>query len=86
MMVVAVLVLALAACTEPPAVRAEEVCDALCTCEAPLAPDRTTCTNTCNAQLATIAIPDSCLACLDEPLCTDRTTCLDACLPFQGTP
>ena len=80
------LAFAFAGCTEPPGVRVEEVCDALCTCNAQLTADPTQCASTCESQLGAIAIADSCLDCLDEPLCSTRTSCLLACLPLQGTP
>jgi len=84
---VAVIAIAIAGCAEPQDIRVEEVCDALCTCQAPVPADRGTCTQQCNTQLANLAVPDSCLACLDEPLCTTLDTCLEACLPVaQGNP
>ena len=78
------LALALGGCMQPPEVRAEEVCDALCACNAALTPNPAQCTSSCVTQLAPVAISDSCLDCLDEPLCTTRTSCLVACLPVQG--
>jgi hypothetical protein len=81
-----VLALALASCAEPPGIRVEEVCDAICACDAPVPADRGTCSMQCNTQLANLAVPDACLACLDEPLCTALDSCFHACLPPQVTP
>jgi hypothetical protein len=81
-----VIALALASCAEPPGLRVEEVCDAICTCDQPVPADRDPCNTQCNTQLANFTVPDSCLACLDEPLCTSLDTCFKACLPAQVTP
>jgi hypothetical protein len=80
------IAMAVAGCAEPPGIRVEEVCDSLCRCQAPIEADRAACTTQCNTQLANLAVPDGCLACLDEPLCTTLETCFEACLPPQVTP
>jgi hypothetical protein len=84
--IVAVIALAFAGCAEPPGIRVEEVCDALCRCEAPIPADRAPCTQQCTTQLANLTVPDSCLDCLDEPLCTATQSCFEACLPTPVTP
>lgn len=71
-------------CDQPADLPAQQLCDAVCDCEAPLPQEHAQCTSACITEVGTTAIPDTCLDCLDEPLCTLRETCIRACTPQTG--
>lgn len=83
--IASLLAIALAACDPPPPeLRTSELCESFCECQAPQEPAHDQCVSGCTAEIGPLAIPDACLACLDEPLCTLRERCVGQCLPAQG--
>lgn len=78
-----VLAVALAACADPDAIAALQICDAYCGCESPIAPRREACVEACEEDLAGTPIPDACVTCAHEAACSELDDCFDQCF---GTP
>jgi hypothetical protein len=68
-----------AGCATPEELAAQEVCDAFCTCEAPLPGEHTECTVGCEAELAGEPLPEACVACAQESACFELADCFDSC-------
>lgn len=71
-------------CASPEELKALEVCDAFCTCLAPLPGANDRCNDECIADLGPQPISDACLTCTQEASCSQVNDCFDIC--FQAFP
>ena len=84
-MAVAMWLLVGVGCASPDELDAIEVCDAICSCTAPLPSQHDRCTGECEADLAGRQLPDACVTCAREASCSQLNACFDLCFA-QGVP
>lgn len=73
----------LAACADPNAIAALQVCDAACACTNPIPSAREACVEECQVELQGEDIPDDCVICAEEAACSELDDCFDRCFDFS---